>query len=534
MHIKDTTPPTYLLDLRHRTRFGVEQVFVTIKPGWGPYRAHEMSRIAANTFRAKVELSETDRYQFHEIPDGTRRGNLKHMIGYSLRDQMLKKNPINFRPSYPFLEVVDGRRFVRLETYPDVFRKVSLRFYGEQGEIDFPQQLEEFAEWHLPANFHLKQFRFLFESERQTLLWPASDQAAFTWPDDMESCDTQSAGAGLVLQLEPEKKISHWLKQIQTFGQDFDSILLPPFFQSTDESCYQVRNYHELNPKFGSQSELDAIFHWARRHQKKLILDMPFRFCSNRHTWYVESRRNFFEKNPDDSVRYWAMNPACPLLNWEEDSLQQELISIMQFWQLRSGAWGFRIDCAHELPMQTYQGFLAQAAEAGLSNLYGEAWDYHLPQPKTTNYSLPIFMQHHSQGWPSFPIMNRLLRKFIFESGHSHLHHSLNYFSSHDTRYLYISDKLYIAYFLLSLFLPGSHVYFIRDLEGPIGEIDFKGCFNWYQKFRHHELDMSGDAEGLSLVRGNWVLRFTKTFPSHSCLLKHNFSGDWWVAVEQR
>jgi len=155
-----------------------------------------------------------------------------------------------------------------------------------------------------------------------------------------------------------------------------DAIWISPFFTSPmADFGYDVANYCDVDPIFGTLEDFDALV--ARAHQLglKLLIDQVYAHTSDRHAWFARSRSNRANAKADWYV--WADPKAdgtppnnwqsvfggpawtwdarrCqyylhtflkeqPQLNLHNRKVRDALLEVAKFW-LERGVDGFRLD----------------------------------------------------------------------------------------------------------------------------------------------------------------------------------------------
>ena len=161
-----------------------------------------------------------------------------------------------------------------------------------------------------------------------------------------------------------------------------DVLWLSPMFPSPqDDNGYDVSDYTDVDPMFGTLPDLDALVDGLHRRGMKLVLDLVFNHSSDEHPWFLESRSS---TDNDKRDWYWwrparnGMEPGTPGaeptnwgsffsgpawefdettgeyylhlfsrkqpdLNWENPEVRHALYDVMRFW-LDRGVDGFRMD----------------------------------------------------------------------------------------------------------------------------------------------------------------------------------------------
>lgn len=155
-----------------------------------------------------------------------------------------------------------------------------------------------------------------------------------------------------------------------------DAVWLSPFFKSPmADMGYDVSDYCDVDPLFGTLQDFDAVIAEAHRLGLKVIIDQVLSHSSDRHPWFAESRSSrdnakadwyvWAAAKPDgsapnnwlsifggpawewDSVRkqYYLHNflASQPDLNFHNEEVQEALLGTVRFW-LERGVDGFRLD----------------------------------------------------------------------------------------------------------------------------------------------------------------------------------------------
>lgn len=160
-----------------------------------------------------------------------------------------------------------------------------------------------------------------------------------------------------------------------------DVIWLSPAYRSPQvDNGYDISDYQDIDPIFGTLEDLDELL--ARAHDRgiKLVMDLVVNHTSDQHAWFQESRDPSSPKRdwyywrparpghepgapgaePDDSPAAFApsawtydarsgeyylgmFNPGQPDLNWENPEVRQAVYAMMRWWVDR-GVDGFRMD----------------------------------------------------------------------------------------------------------------------------------------------------------------------------------------------
>ncbi|MFE9023376.1 glycoside hydrolase family 13 protein [Streptomyces sp. NPDC007808] len=162
-----------------------------------------------------------------------------------------------------------------------------------------------------------------------------------------------------------------------------DAIWINPWYKSPmADHGYDVADFREIDPLFGSVAEAERLIEEAHEHGIRVIPDIVPNHTSDRHAWFraalaagpgsPERERYVFRPGrgpdgaqpPNDWVSCfggpawtrlpdgeWYLHlfaPEQPDLNWEHPEVRAEFESVLRFW-FSMGVDGFRIDVAHGL-----------------------------------------------------------------------------------------------------------------------------------------------------------------------------------------
>jgi len=161
-----------------------------------------------------------------------------------------------------------------------------------------------------------------------------------------------------------------------------DVLWLSPVYRSPmDDNGYDISDYQDIDPLFGSLDGFDALLADVHARGIKLVMDLVVNHTSDEHPWFVESRsskdspkRDWYwwrsakegtvPGEPGSEPTNWGSffsGPAWeyddatgeyylhlfsrkqPDLNWENPEVRQAVYSMMRWW-LDRGVDGFRMD----------------------------------------------------------------------------------------------------------------------------------------------------------------------------------------------
>lgn len=154
------------------------------------------------------------------------------------------------------------------------------------------------------------------------------------------------------------------------------AIWLTPIYPSPMvDNGYDISNYTEIDSTYGTMADFENLVAEADKRNIKIVMDLVYNHSSDRHAWFLESKKN--KTNPKADWYIWRDAKAdgspptnwrsifggsawqwCeerqqfylhtfaveqPDLNWENPEVRQALYDAANFW-LNKGVGGFRID----------------------------------------------------------------------------------------------------------------------------------------------------------------------------------------------
>ena len=160
-----------------------------------------------------------------------------------------------------------------------------------------------------------------------------------------------------------------------------DAIWLSPVFRSPMKDFgYDVADYRDVDPLFGTLADLDRLVADAHARDLRVLLDWVPNHTSDRHPWFVESRRArsspkrgwYVWRDPapgggppnnwtaafGHGAPAWTFDaatgqyylhqflPEQPDLDWSNPEVAAAMQDVLRFW-LDRGIDGFRVDVIH-------------------------------------------------------------------------------------------------------------------------------------------------------------------------------------------
>ena len=214
-------------------------------------------------------------------------------------------------------------------------------------------------------------------------------------------------------------------------GLGVDAIWISPFFNSPQKDFgYDVSDYCDVNPEYGTLEDFDELIERAHELGLKVMIDIVPAHCSDQHVWFEESRQSrdndksdwfhWVDPKPDGSAptnwlsffggRAWTWEPrrqqyylhnflpSQPNLNHANTAVREALTDVARFWFDR-GVDGFRLDAVHTINADTAP---YQDNEPNLSFSPGD-----LPQQQQ-----PFFRQLHDSAQLNQPSIQQFSAAF--------------------------------------------------------------------------------------------------------------------------
>ncbi len=196
-------------------------------------------------------------------------------------------------------------------------------------------------------------------------------------------CDSSGTGVGDI------NGVRSRLDYLQHLGVDV--IWLSPIYKSPqNDNGYDISDYRDIDPLFGTLDEFDALLRETHERGMKFVMDLVVNHTSDEHAWFSESRSSknnpkrdwYWWRPPRDGMEgdtagaepnnweSWFSGPAWkwdeatgeyflhifsekqPDLNWENPEVRSAVYEMMNWW-LDRGVDGFRMDVVNMLSKVT-------------------------------------------------------------------------------------------------------------------------------------------------------------------------------------
>lgn len=187
------------------------------------------------------------------------------------------------------------------------------------------------------------------------------------------------------------------LDHLQELG--VGAVWLSPVYPSpNDDNGYDISDYKDINPEYGTLEDMDRLILEAKRRGIRILMDLVVNHTSTKHEWFEKSRRKI---GPYTDYYYWA--PAGPEggppnnwtgffgedcwqwdevrgeyylhlfartqadLNYHCPQVLEEVKDILRFW-LDRGVAGFRCDVINILWKDSLEDGKRRLALTGLEH----------------------------------------------------------------------------------------------------------------------------------------------------------------------
>jgi alpha-amylase len=163
-----------------------------------------------------------------------------------------------------------------------------------------------------------------------------------------------------------------------------EALWLMPIHPSPSYHKYDVTDYYEIHPDYGTMDDFKSFVSEAHRRGIKVVIDLVINHSSSKHPWFLDAatgkgstyRDYYVWANRDsvaneiakkevsldsDNIRQWHSNGSddehyygffyggMPDLNFDNPKLREEIYAIGKYWLADVGVDGFRLDAAKHI-----------------------------------------------------------------------------------------------------------------------------------------------------------------------------------------
>lgn len=170
-----------------------------------------------------------------------------------------------------------------------------------------------------------------------------------------------------------------------------DAVWLSPVYRSPqDDNGYDISDYQDIDPIFGSLEDMDELIAEAGKRGIRIIMDLVLNHSSDEHPWFLEAKKgrdnpyhDFYVWRDGKEGEYpnglrssfcgpaWEWAPECgqyylhqfsvkqPDLNWENEKLRRAVYDMINWW-IDRGVGGFRLDVIDLIGKETDKMIMAE------------------------------------------------------------------------------------------------------------------------------------------------------------------------------
>lgn len=225
--------------------------------------------------------------------------------------------------------------------------------------------------------------------------------------------------------------------------------LCPVYKSPMDDGGYDISDYYQIDPMFGTMDDMDELIEKAGELGIKILMDLVVNHTSDEHEWFQKALanpkskyhdyyifregingnppnnwRSYFggsawEPVPSESNMFYlhAFSKKQPDLNWENIAVRNECIQMINWW-LEKGLGGFRIDAILNLKKRIEYGVFPADGEDGL--VFIGHWI--LNQPGIEEWLNEIdeltFKKHNAFTVAEADVPEERLSEYIGKNGH--------------------------------------------------------------------------------------------------------------------
>ena len=304
------------------------------------------------------------------------------------------------------------------------------------------------------------------------------------------------------------------LDYIQELG--VNALYLTPIFQSDSNHKYDIYDYHVVDERFGTNTDLEKLIKEAHKRGIRVVLDAVFNHCSEQLSQFQDvvkrgKKSPYFDwfiirgKKPEKEPLNYEVFAFCdymPKFNTSNPEVQEFLLNIAVSWVRKYDIDGWRLDVSDEVSHDFWRLFRKRVKEVKPECvIIGENWHDANPflqgdqYDSIMNYSFTkACLDYFARGSLDAEAMAEKLNANLMRNMEQVNVMMLNLLDSHDTHRFFTEvgcdkKKLLAALALEIVFIGTPCIYYGTEIcmEGGY-DPDSRRCFDWDQEHWDQEV----------------------------------------------
>ncbi len=169
-----------------------------------------------------------------------------------------------------------------------------------------------------------------------------------------------------------------------------NALWLMPIYPSPSYHGYDVTNYYNVNPDYGTMDDFERLLAEAHKRGMHVIIDLVLNHTSSQHPFFIDAMKgpsspyyNFYIWSDTNQGQYWhqvqgdpgrfyfGIFAGCmPDLNYRNPAVTAEMDKVTAFWLTDVGVDGFRLDAVKHLIEEGNQIQNTSSTHAWLKGFY--------------------------------------------------------------------------------------------------------------------------------------------------------------------
>lgn len=316
------------------------------------------------------------------------------------------------------------------------------------------------------------------------------------------------------------------------------AIYLTPIFLSKSNHKYDIKDYYEIDPMFGTKKEFATLVERAHAMGMRVVLDAVFNHCSDENALFQDVVKNgrkskYYDwfiihgDRPDPRAANYETFGDCaymPKINTSNPDAQEYLCGVGEYWIKNFGIDGWRLDVSDEVSHEFWRLFRRRVKACGADKaLVGENWHDSRPYLRgdefdsVMNYpftkaATDFFVNEVTDATGYANALNGILMRNVDSANQM----MFNLLDSHDThRFFSLCNKnkqKLLSALAVNVFFPGASMIYYGTEEAMEGgyDPDSRRCMDWSK----------ASGAFTEKVKRLLTLKRTAAFASGDCTIK--------------